>query len=134
MCCAFWPQRSVQTPIELFWPNRSKICDLRLACLPSRLLPQEALLWRRTSSPIPNGTPTSSSSKPSSVASFEGIVAFDSQGKLYFANSAALDLYGLTRRDLRGNVHDLDPLFELYDFRGRAGARRAVPHHPALAW
>ena len=57
----------------------------------------------------------------------EGIVAFDSAGKLYFVNGAALDLYGLTRRDLRGNVHDLDPLFQLHDLGGERVLAEAYP-------
>lgn len=57
----------------------------------------------------------------------EGIVAFDAQGKLYFANGAALELYGLTRRELRGNIHDLDPLFELHDLEGERVPAEAYP-------
>ncbi len=58
----------------------------------------------------------------------EGVIAFDLQGDFYFANAAAMNLYGFARRDeIRQNITKLDALFRLYDMDGNTLPQEAHP-------
>ena len=57
----------------------------------------------------------------------EGVITFDSEGKLYFANRAVMELCGITRSELRENVQRLDLNFELYDLEGESLPAEAYP-------
>ena len=100
--------------------------NLRLACLTSRLLHQEALMAQDL---ITNPRWDSNLVQLEAIIGgmSESVVAFDHEGKLYFANRVALELYGITRSDLRGDVQKLDADFELHDLEGESLAGEAYP-------
>ena len=113
-------------------PSRSnhvkQLSNLRLACLTSRLLHQEALVAQDQDF-IANPEWDSNLVQLEAIIGgmSESVVAFDRQGKLYFANRAALELYGITQNDLREDVQKLDADFELHDLEGELLVGEAYP-------